>query len=633
MKKHRSILASVAALLSLTTMFAACNPDAGNNSVLGGGSQQQHEHTFSENWSNNETNHWKAATCEHGENRQDFEPHEDSDQDGKCDDCAFEMGHTHTFAEEWQSDATNHWKAATCLHTEEIGELEPHADENTDGKCDKCEAHVHVLNILGFCDICDEEVKPIDTNSVPGHITAALARKDNVSEGKVEYKYQGEIYDDHTVEYTFGTNGTYTKNMDISRSINQSTGMYDKYTVESYLTKSSDALVTGTAVTFVNGEFQNAAELSYGVEHLRGYYYSVSSLADAYGAEEILAALYEQALLPRAEITREQVIAEQNKCVFAFNLLTVNAMWTTAGGERVMVYNVHYYETSVEFAYTDNHTLTDLKIIAKHYGNDAGKEETTSLIYYPETDTFVKNGTPDTYTYIVKQIEGERTELDLTKGDQYKPSAVDFYADKAMTQKVNTIELYYGQSKTYYMGVNEGATIEMLAISPDKLLEAEDGTQTKYGFCMVENINEITFNNTTRMAEGTYTCTLTWDEVVKTFTIIVKPRIIEGEAFISVTSGATANTWNTEAVQFMFDVTGTYTFYLPEGVTMAIWNPLENGEPAAADLAACKVVGTSNTYGATVVEVELTGIVTNFRFKFDKANTDYVIGYDLPVEE
>ncbi len=629
MKKHRSIIVSIAALLSLTTMFAACNNSgAGNDSVGGGGSQ--HEHTYSENWSNNETNHWKAATCEHGENRQDFEPHEDLDQDGKCDDCAFEVGHTHTFADEWQSDETNHWKVANCLHTEEKGEVEPHADENTDGKCDKCEAHVHVLNILGFCDICDEEVKPVDVNSVPGHINAALARKDNVLNGTVEYKYQGEIYDDHKVEYTFGTNGTYTKNSDVSRA----TG--DKYVVETYITKESDSLVTGTAVTFLNGEFNKAAELSYGLDHLRGYYYSVSSLAEAYGAEEILAALYEQALLPRAEITKEQVFADQNRCIFAFNLLTVNAITTAIRdaegvptGDVEIVYNVHYYETTVEFYYTENHTLTDLKILTKHYGNDAGAGEATSLIYYPSTDTFDKTGDPDTYTYTVQQTEGERVELDLTKGDVYKPSAVEFYADKALTQKVESINLAHGESRTYYMGVNEGADIEMLAIAPDKLLVAEDGTETQYGFCMVENKNEITFNHNTTMKEGKYTCTLTWGDVVKTFTITIGGATVDGEKFLTKTSGS-ANVWDT-AHELLVDVPGTYTFYLPKGVTMAMSGTLVNGEPSADNLAACKVVSTTAD-GGSVVEVELTGVVANFVFKFDKANTTYVIGYDMPTE-
>ena len=44
----------------------------------------------------------------------------------------------HTFSEEWTTDATNHWHAATCEHTEEKSDLAAHADANNDGKCDVC---------------------------------------------------------------------------------------------------------------------------------------------------------------------------------------------------------------------------------------------------------------------------------------------------------------------------------------------------------------------------------------------------------------------------------------------------------------------------------------------------------------
>ena len=47
-------------------------------------------------------------------------------------------GCEHTFSADWSTDATNHWHAATCEHTEEKSELAAHADANADGKCDVC---------------------------------------------------------------------------------------------------------------------------------------------------------------------------------------------------------------------------------------------------------------------------------------------------------------------------------------------------------------------------------------------------------------------------------------------------------------------------------------------------------------
>ena len=46
--------------------------------------------------------------------------------------------HEHEFAAEWSTDATNHWHAATCEHTEEKGDLGAHADADNNGTCDVC---------------------------------------------------------------------------------------------------------------------------------------------------------------------------------------------------------------------------------------------------------------------------------------------------------------------------------------------------------------------------------------------------------------------------------------------------------------------------------------------------------------
>lgn len=46
-------------------------------------------------------------------------------------------GHTHTFADKWSNDETYHWHAATCEHTEEVSEKAPHTF-GTDSKCSVC---------------------------------------------------------------------------------------------------------------------------------------------------------------------------------------------------------------------------------------------------------------------------------------------------------------------------------------------------------------------------------------------------------------------------------------------------------------------------------------------------------------
>ena len=47
--------------------------------------------------------------------------------------CTQEPEHEHTFSEEWASDETNHWHAATCEHTDEVSDKAAHTwDSGTD---------------------------------------------------------------------------------------------------------------------------------------------------------------------------------------------------------------------------------------------------------------------------------------------------------------------------------------------------------------------------------------------------------------------------------------------------------------------------------------------------------------------
>ena len=47
-----------------------------------------HTHTFASGWSNNETEHWHAATCEHTTLKDGVAPHVyDDDKDATCNVC------------------------------------------------------------------------------------------------------------------------------------------------------------------------------------------------------------------------------------------------------------------------------------------------------------------------------------------------------------------------------------------------------------------------------------------------------------------------------------------------------------------------------------------------------------------
>ena len=92
------------------------------------GCDKEHHHTFSESWSHNDISHWHEATCEHATIKDSFEAHnwvigEVTLQPG-CEtkgrqayNCV--CGATkeeeidavgHDYSEQFETDATHHWK-------------------------------------------------------------------------------------------------------------------------------------------------------------------------------------------------------------------------------------------------------------------------------------------------------------------------------------------------------------------------------------------------------------------------------------------------------------------------------------------------------------------------------------------
>lgn len=99
----------------------------------------QHEHTFSNVWEKDETNHWYKATCEHTDLVKDLGHHIDINKDGKCDVCGADYHeHEHTFRESWSYDNDHHWHSATCEHKDLTQDYGNHIDENGDHICDVC---------------------------------------------------------------------------------------------------------------------------------------------------------------------------------------------------------------------------------------------------------------------------------------------------------------------------------------------------------------------------------------------------------------------------------------------------------------------------------------------------------------
>ncbi len=106
------------------------------------GQRKNHVHAYEEAWTINENTHYHKNTCGHDDvekYREGEAPHADENNDGLCDVCSYDYGHTHTYdTEHWVKTDDGHWHAPTCGHTIPGSDLTAHIDENNDGICDGC---------------------------------------------------------------------------------------------------------------------------------------------------------------------------------------------------------------------------------------------------------------------------------------------------------------------------------------------------------------------------------------------------------------------------------------------------------------------------------------------------------------
>ncbi len=538
--KNKLIILLCLAILAMAA-FASCTPDDTADAEC--------QHPVSEEWSKSETHHWHAATCEHGEQRSDYGKHADADEDGICDACAYEVGHEHTYTTKWLSDINNHWKAATCTHKNEVSGFALHFDENSDGDCDACYAHVHVVNAAGKCELCDTQVKPVDTSDLSSVILAITGGYSKVNGGKITTAFAGRYANSshytntlQITDYLLGNNSIYYKilsNADVKSQ--NSNGEEYETSITDLLEKwqgiEEDGSVFGAYRETINNVAGNlCVDPGANEDTVYGNYYSVSTLANGYGAEGILVALYEQS---QKETAKNFVVVHEegtNTYKFSFDAAIVQSTETTIG----IVINANYFEVDVELAYDDNYSLTYLKIVCDCYTSDAGSKEVTNpetgdketvldeanvdLTYNAETGevTLKPNALADTYTITVEQTVGERTFVNEYNKAYFAPKGFLVYADEECTTLCpDTVTISKGEYARFYLQDSDG--MKFTTVTAEGL---EWTTSNESGLsCQFAIGNAFSFTTShvkfLAKAAGTYTVTISYQGVTKTFTVIV----------------------------------------------------------------------------------------------------------------
>ena len=553
------------------------------------------EHTFSESWSTDKTHHWHAATCEHGEEKDAYAEHADANEDGVCDVCEYEIGHTHGYSADWSTNDTHHWHAATCTHTDEKSEYALHTDADTNGECDVCKGHVHVVSDAGYCDGCGTQVEPLKED-LAKIVNATVSQGKNVVSGQVNYKYRGVTLTykddngqnayanlDSKIQYTLGAQDTYVERSNNSEvyNISDATGEWTLGRVNDS-TKlwfyTEDGEVKGLQEYTIDGEMTPSI-VSADEDSLAGYYFAVSTLADGYGAEEILFNLYTLSQEDSASDFTEYHNPEKNTFSFSFNSLIINT--DTAEGEDD---SVRYYETSVKFTYSDRYELTNLEIKCDAYTNDAGTignntyEADKDYDYDQDSKTITmrEGAEPDTYTFVVSQEFGKRSYVHDKDMSAYLPSGFNFTMNGETVEDGQSLELTTTDSLKIDFDCEPATTsFDLIRNMVDAKLICTSGNSDSYAYIDFDSEGNKSIA-VSQFAPGTYTLSFTYDgDTVFSMDITVTAPIVTG-TYIPVV--ITENNAFYDLASFEAPASGAYTFKIPAGYGACDKEAFENNE-------------------------------------------------------
>ena len=532
-------------------LFAACEDGAGagvggENNGTNSGNSVACEHPLSDAWESTADMHWNPTTCEHGEYRGNVGVHVDADEDGNCDVCAYEGEHIHTYSDTWLSDANSHWKVSTCTH-KKISFFSAHSDENSDAECDSCGAHVHVVDVNGRCLSCQEQVKVVDTSNMGQVIAALVGGHVNVNGGKITSSFVGRYANSahstksaSVIDYSIGIGSIYyniataaeVKGADKEgTSYEASTTNY----MEKWLSLNEDNSVFGVyreTAAGVTGDFNVDVVTA---DNLYGHYYSVSTLASGYGAEDVLKALYEKSQDKYS--SGFEVEENEGNYKFSFNYTAINKTNTSdnQGNSLGIVTNVNYFEVDVEFSYDADYALTALYINCDCYTNDAGSNlegdldiDNIDLEYAAQTGgIIIKEGAKaDTYTFTVEQTVGERTYVNEYTKSYFTPSSFEVYSDRDGTIVCpDTVTIKISD----YPNDDELSPFVRFRVMPtDEGKIFTDADEITFTSSDNEGLKFASFDPVRKMGSflakqvGTYTVTVSVNGTVRTFTVIVE---------------------------------------------------------------------------------------------------------------
>lgn len=407
-KTFVSLVLSGACALSLTA--SACS----NGSTTGGDpADTEHEHTYSDEWVYNSTQHWHPASCDDTNTVSDQANHVDENGDLVCDVCGWNYPHEHTFDNDWAANAEGHYHPSTCGH-----------DVTS-------EVEAHTPDIMGVCAVCGYQVSEPDTSTIADALEIAQYNQSLVmlSQGTQESYYcfwelgydenDQPIQIDRVRQTTTEIETQYSDNFTYISQVSE--GTYNA-TIETWNT----AMENGSVFSVVDnhdgsGVVINPYDVS--AENMGGYDFTspIDAAEHYFGITNLVAGIYENAsyngyivseYVPGDVITpatdTEEAVVSQN---YQFNIeyYVEGYVGGEEGEDTVRNQDGDILHTiSVEFSLSDNYYIDSATISVYEYGSQgltfpSGDENAHGTVtpdtpyYTSEITTFTQSNSTSPY--------------------------------------------------------------------------------------------------------------------------------------------------------------------------------------------------------------------------------------------
>ena len=525
-----------------------------------------HEHEFSDSWSKDGTYHWHAATCEHttevsgkaahsfGEyvSNNDATTEADGTKTRECSVCGYKDTvtdegskiHVHIFAEEWTSDSSGHWHAATCEDTDETSGFAEHTFgeyvSNNDATTEADGTKTRECSVCGYKDTVTDEGSKIHvhtfaeewTSDSSGHWHEATCEDTTEVSGKAAHTF-GEYVSNN--DATTDADGTKTRECSVCGYKDTVTDEGSKIIVPEFVAEAISVNSTNHKTTYDVGDYLDVSGLTIEVTKEDGTtktVYVTESMVDGFysytaGTQTLTityggcTTTFDVTVVANVSLTGIEIVSEPDKTSYIV-------------GEDLDLSGLE-----IEATYSDGSTsYVDVSLdMVSGFDSSVARTQTLTVTYGDCTATFD-----------VEVVENSVSSLNITS----TPSKTSYYVGEDLDLSGLEIEAVYSNGSTSYVDVS----LDMVS-----------------GF----NSSKV----------GTQTVTITYRGYTATFTVEVEYHTITfnangGSGTMTPRTVEETSYYVGETPYYYFNIASDFT--APTGYGFSHWNTKADGSGTTYEL-------------------------------------------------